>query len=167
MRVTQKLKSGTIIRQDFRNAVCFVFFKTGNDDWPYATHGGTLFIVVHGCQVFGLTCRHVLQDFDWRQLVVTDQRAGSQGAGRRSIAYPSQPKGAAVDTDLLDVAVIQFSKDVGTAFFKDHPYIFEENTVSTSTAGDTLHVAGTLKSESVITETIIVPYFCLLEAVRD
>jgi hypothetical protein len=44
-RVTQKLASGTIIRQDFRTAARFVFFDTGYPQWQFATHGGTIFVV--------------------------------------------------------------------------------------------------------------------------
>jgi hypothetical protein len=123
MRVTQTLASGTIIRQDFRTSARFVFFDTGNEDWQYATHGGTMFVVVYKGTPYGLTCRHVLKDFSWHQLVVTDQRQGRAVAGLGSIAYPSQPKDEAIDTDLLDVVVIQFSADVGVGFFKDAPYV--------------------------------------------
>jgi hypothetical protein len=45
VRVTQTLASGTIIRQQFRTAARFVFFDTGDEQWQYATHGGTMFIV--------------------------------------------------------------------------------------------------------------------------
>jgi len=107
------------------------------------------------------------KDFNWRQLVVTDQRQCRQIAGLRSVAYPSQPKNAAVDTDLLDVAVIQFSDDVDAAFFKDAAYILEDMTIATSKVGDTLHVAGALKAMSEITEHAIAPIYCLLEMVDE
>jgi hypothetical protein len=45
MIVTQTLASGLIIQQDFSNAVRPVFFQTDLEEWQYATHGGTLFIV--------------------------------------------------------------------------------------------------------------------------
>jgi hypothetical protein len=166
-RVTQKLASGTIIRQDFRTAARFVFFDTGYPQWQFATHGGTIFVVRYKRRPYGLTCRHVLGDFDWRQLIVTDQRHGTQVAGLRSVAYPSRPIDAAVDTDLLDVAVIQFSEDVDAAFFKDPAYVLDEATMTTSRMNDTLHVAGALKSKSEITESTISPTYCLLEMVDD
>ncbi len=167
MRVTQTLASGTIIRQDFRHAARFVFFDTGNEQWQYATHGGTMFVVLYKGTLYGLLCRHVLKDFDWRQLVVTDQRQGKLVAGLRSVAYPSQPKGAAIDTDLLDVAVVRFSEDVDAAFFKDAAYILDEKTMATSKVGDTLHVAGALKTKSEITDDKIAPIYCLLEVVDN
>lgn len=167
MRVTQTLASGVLIRQDFRTAARFVFFDTGLDEWTYATHGGTMFVVLYKGKPYGLTCRHVLKDFQWQQLVVTDQRQGGQIASLRSIAYPSQPKDAAVDTDILDVAVIQFSDDVDAAYFKEAPYILDENTFTTSKMGDTLHIAGALKANSRIDEDTIAPSYCLLEMADD
>ena len=167
MRVTQTLASGITIRQDFRTAARFIFFDTGIDQWQYATHGGTIFVVLYKGEPYGVTCRHVLKEFDWSQLVVTDQRHGTQIAGLQSVAYPSRPKDAAIDTDLLDVAVIQFSSDVDAAFFKDAAYILDEKTMETSNVGDTLHVAGALKTQSKITEDTIAPSFCVLEMVDN
>jgi hypothetical protein len=166
-RVTQTLASGTIIRQDVRTAARFVFFDTGDGQWQYATHGGTMFIVLYKSRPYGLTCRQVLKDFDWHQSVVTDQRFGTQIAGLRSVAYPSQPKDAAIDTDLLDVAVIQFIDDVDATFFKDTAYILDEKTMATSNVNDTLHVAGALKTKSEITEHTIAPIYCLLEMIDE
>jgi len=144
MRVTQTLTSGAIIRQDVRTATRFVFFDTGLPEWQYATHGGTLFIVLYKGKPYGLTCRHVLRDFTWPQLVVTDKRFGKQIAGLKAVAYPSQPRDAAIDTDILDIAVIQFSDDVSGAFFPDAPYILDEKTLVMSKTGDKLLVAGAL-----------------------
>jgi hypothetical protein len=163
MRVTQTLASGTIIRQDFRTAARFVFFDTGDENWQYATHGGTMFVVLYKGKPYGLTCRHILKDFRWQQIVITDRRHGTQIAGLRTVAYPSQPKDAAIDTDLLDVAVIQFSDNVDASFFKDAAYILDEKTFAPSKLGDTLHVAGTLKTKSKIEESSIAPIYCLLE----
>lgn len=167
MRVTQTLASGMTIRQDFRAATRFVFFDTGNEQWQYATHGGTMFVVLYKDKPYALTCRHVLNDFSWDQLVVTDQRQAKQIAGLRSVAYPNQPKDGAIDTDLLDTAVIQFSDDVDASFFKDTAYILDDKTVATSKVGDTLHVAGALKSKSQITTNTIAPIYCLLDMVDD
>lgn len=163
MRVTQTLASGLFIRQDFRDAVRFVFFDTGHDAWQYATHGGTMFVVRFGGSNYALTCKHVLQDFDWRQLVVTNEKGGTKIAGLKAVFYPSQPKGAAVDSDILDVAVVQFSDDIGSDYFNDRAYILDAGTTATSRPGDVVHVAGALKSPSAITEDKIAPIYCLLE----
>ena len=58
MKVQQRLASGTIITQDFRTSVRFPIFETGYVEWPYATNGGTLFLLTFRGRVFGLTCRH-------------------------------------------------------------------------------------------------------------
>ncbi len=166
-RVTQTLRSGTIVRQDFSTSARFVFFDTGHEHWQYGTHGGTLFIVLFRGKPYGLTCQHVLKDFGWHQLVVTDQRVGRQIAGLRSVAYASQPKDAAIDTDLLDIAVVQFSSNVDAAFFKDAAYVVDDNTIATSNPGDILHVAGALKALSEITESTVLPTYCRLEMIDD
>src|SRR6202008_2449447 len=85
-RVTQTLASGTIIRQDFRPATRFVFFDTGLEEWPYATHGGPLFVILYRGKPYGLTCRHVFKTFDWGQLAVTDERHGRAIAGLRYLS---------------------------------------------------------------------------------
>lgn len=56
--VMQKLASGLRIRQDIRKSVRPIVFETGYTDWPYATHGGTAFIVRFGRRYWGLTCKH-------------------------------------------------------------------------------------------------------------
>jgi hypothetical protein len=166
-RVQQRLASGVMIRQDFRASIRFPFFHTGHDEWQYATNGGTLFVVQYRGKPYGLTCRHILQTFDWSQLVVTAERFGGGAAGLGHVAYASNPVGHAVDTDVLDLAVIQFGEDVDCAFFKDAPYLIDERTITTSRVGDALHVSGVLKAPTEITETVIAPKFCLLEMVDD
>ncbi|MCC7252371.1 hypothetical protein [Hyphomicrobium sp.] len=163
MRVTQQLASGVIVRQDFRTATRFVFFDTGLDYWQYATHGGTLFVVTYAGRPYALTCRHVLKDFEWRQIVVTNARMGRNIAGLKTVAYPSRPTEEAVGSDILDVALIEFSDDIRADFFTDAAYILDPNTMGTSTVGDTLHIAGALKTPSEIGETAISPIYCLLE----
>lgn len=166
-RVTQSLASGLTIRQDFREATRFVMFDTGLPEWQYATHGGTLFVVVFRGTAYALTCGHIRKDFEWKQLVVTDTRHGRAIAGLSAIFHASSPKGAAIDTDILDVVAIRFSDEVAPAFFADTAYLLDEGTVGTSRPGDTLHVSGVLKELSHIGETSISPRFCLLEMQDD
>jgi hypothetical protein len=110
----------------------------------------------------------VLRGFYWGQLAITGAKfgcKGSQFATLKSLAYPSDPRGEAVDTDILDVAVVEFGDDMGPAFFTDPAYILDENTVGTSKEGDVLFVSGTLKEKSELSGTSITPAFCLLEFV--
>ena len=166
-RVAQTLASGIIVRQDFRTATRFAFFVTGSDEWPYATHGGTLFVVLYRGRPYGLTCKHVFGRFNWGQLVVTAEQYGGGAVGLSQIAYASEPRDGAIDTDVLDIAVILFAGGVDAAFFKDSAYLLDEKTVTTSRPGDALRVHGTLKTHSEITKAEIAPKFCLLELVDD
>lgn len=163
MKTTQTLASGTIVRQDFRESVRFVMFETDDKIWKYATHGGTAFIVYFQGKYFGITCRHVLGDFNWRQIALTDEKFGREIAGLSSIYYPSNPTEAAKGSDILDVAVVEFSPDVDASFFKDCAYIVDDGTVGGSTSNDILRVNGALKDQSSIDGDSIAPVYALLE----
>src|SRR6266404_1121566 len=80
MKVHQHLASGIIIAQDFRTSVRFPIFETGYAEWPYATNGGTLFLVAFRGRVFGLTCRHVIGDFEPGKLFITQQKYATKGS---------------------------------------------------------------------------------------
>jgi hypothetical protein len=102
MSQTQILASGLVIRQDFAAAVRPVFFQTEFEEFLYATHGGTLFLVSFRGKTYGLTCRHVFQDFALEQLFIAQEkqaRKGSKPAPIKGICYPSAPVDGAVGTD--------------------------------------------------------------------
>jgi len=165
MKVQQRLASGTIISQDFRTSVRFPVFETGEEEWPFATEGGTLFLVTLRGRVFGLTCRHVIGSFDWRQLRITEAKFGKMFAPIRSLVYPSDPRREAIDTDLLDIALIEFAPEIGPSFFPDPPYLLDEGTCGTASNGDVLYVSGALKEKSDLSGMPISPVFCRLEFV--
>jgi hypothetical protein len=166
-KIAQQLSSGITVHQDFKDSVRFVMFQTGVEGWEYATHGGTAFIVSFRGKPFGLTCRHVFKDFHWDHLAITGSKFGKKGeqfAKVKSLVYPSDPRGEAVDTDILDIAVIEFANDVGADFFTDAPYILDTKTYGTSSEGDAVLVNGALKEKSDLSEQpVISPTFCLLE----
>lgn len=163
MKMQQRLASGTSIAQDFRTTVRFPIFETGYAEWPYATNGGTLFLVTFRGRVFGLTCRHVLDGFEWPRLRVTEAKFGKMFAPIEGLFYPSAPKGEAVDTDILDIAVVEFAPEVTPTFFPDPPYVLDARTCGTANIGDVLYVNGALKEKSDLSEMPITPVFCLLE----
>jgi hypothetical protein len=132
----------------------------------YATNGGTLFIVNYAGKVFGITCRHVFGGFNWKDLVVTEKRFGQIIADLNSIYYPTSPSGAAIDSDVLDILIVEFSKKVGTSFFIDPPYIMDTNTVCASEVGDQLLIYGAVKEKGNFIGPAIAPVFGVL-AVRD
>jgi hypothetical protein len=149
MKVQQRLASGTIIVQDFRTSVRFPIFETSYAEWLYATNGGTLFLVAFCGQVFGLTCCHVLNGFEWPRLRITEAKFGKMFAPIQSLVYPSSPKGDAVDTDILDIAVVEFAPEVTPTFFPDPPYVLDAGTCGTANIGDVLYVNGALKENPI------------------
>ena len=159
----QTLASGVVIRQDFRKAVRFAMYETGFEGWDYATHGGTLLVVNVQDRAFGVTCSHILGDFDWRQLVVTDFKFGRAIAGLKAVYRPALPVGDAVGSDVLDLTIIEFAEDVGPGFFGDTAYIFDPGTITSSHSGDKLLVNGAFKAESKLVDQTIAPMFGLLE----
>jgi hypothetical protein len=159
----QILSSGLLIRQDFGDSVRFVFFETGYSEWGYATEGGTAFVVNFKGKPYGITARHVLKGFELPKLVITDKKIGTKKAGIRAVYYPSAPNTNTIDTDVLDVLLIEFGRDVQSDYFDDTAYVIDAGTVGTSHDAHRLVVAGCLKAQSEITETQIKPQFCRLE----
>jgi hypothetical protein len=140
------------IRQDFGEAVRPVFFRTEFEECVYATHGGTLFLVVFQGRVYGVTCAHVFGDFPPGQLFVTKHKRAQKDSMPGHIigvVYPSSPVDSAVGTDVTDLCIIQFSDDTRPDFF-DGAYVIEEGTVATSRPGHILLVAGVLKDNTSI-----------------
>lgn len=161
-RREQVLASGITIRQDFRDAVRFVFFETGMEDHPYATHGGTAFIVTYRGRCYGLTAGHVRGDFEWAQLVITDTKIGKTKAPIRGVYYPSAPRDDSVGSDVLDVTLIEFVDFVTADTFKGTAYVIDPKTVVTSKPGQSLLIAGNLKDHTEIVDDIA-PHFALLQ----
>jgi hypothetical protein len=159
---SQTLATGIYIRQDFHDCVRIVLYETGDEQWRHATHGGTAFVVVFRGRPFAFTCRHVLQDFEWRQLVITNTKLGRKIARLQSVAYATQPEGAAEETDIIDIVVIECAPDVTATFFKDTAYILDSGTAATSQRDDQLYVAGVLKEKLNIGD-VVTPGFCSLE----
>jgi hypothetical protein len=148
MRVDQTLTSGFTIRQDFRDSVRFVMFTTGTEGWEFASNVGTAFIANFDDKLFRITCRHVLGDFDWDQLMITEAKFGTKLAQLRAFFYPSDLRGDAVGTDIPDGVLFDFADSVDASFFTDPPYILDVNTAGTSKEGDALCVHGALKEKS-------------------
>jgi len=169
MRVRQTLASGLVVNQDIADAVRPVFFQTDHEEHLYATHGGTLFLVQFLSRVYALTCNHVFKDFPTGRLFVVSEkhaRKGSMPARIEGIRYASNLKDAAVDTDIGDVCLIEFSDENPPDFFGDSPYIIDRGTVATSNVGNNLSVAGVLKQKSAIETNTITSGYCYLQ-LRD
>jgi hypothetical protein len=150
-------------QQEFGDSVRFVFFETDYEQWAYATDGGTAFVVNFNGKPYGLTARHVLKGFDWKKLIITERKFGSKKTGIRAIYYPSSPNAATVDTDILDVVLIEFGREVVSDWFEGSAYVIDSETIGTSQDGDRLFVVGALKETSEISETEIIPQSHRLE----
>jgi hypothetical protein len=166
MRRPQTLSTGLVVRQDFSDAVRAVFFQTEYDEFLYATHGGTLFIVSFQQRLYGLTCKHVFGDFSPGRLFITQDKQATKGsmpAPVEGLCYPSAPRDAAVNGDVVDLCAIRFADHIASDFFRDSPYIVDDRTVGTSATGHELIVAGVLKDKSRIIPPDITMGFCRLE----
>ncbi|MDR3450453.1 MAG: hypothetical protein P4M15_12045 [Alphaproteobacteria bacterium] len=166
MKKDQKLSSGIYIKQDFSDAVRFVFYQTNDTAYPYATHGGTAFLINYRRRIYGLTCHHVFGAFEHHQLVITDAKRPLRGARVAKITGIFELSAASSDTsetDILDVCIIEFSEDTGSSFFKESAYVIDINTVATSEKGHKLIVSGVLNSKSYIADPAIEPGYCRLE----
>lgn len=89
---------------EISSSVRAVLFVTEFDDHPYATYGGTLFVVTFQGKLFGITCRHVFGDFPAEGLLVTQEKSGKKGsrfAAIQVIRYPSAPRRDAMHTERL------------------------------------------------------------------
>lgn len=151
---------------DISASVRVVLFATEFDEHPYATHGGTLFIVKFKDMLFGVTARHVLGDFPPEALLVTQEKQakkGSRFASIRGIRYPSAPRADAIGTDITDVCVIEFSAEVTPEFFHGTAFPLDQEHAGTIRVGEELIVYGMLKDATIIDGQNISVSWCRLE----
>ena len=152
--------------QDFGESIRPVFFQTDLDDFLYATHGGTLFIVKFKGRLYGITCKHVFRDFEPKCIFVVQEKQakkGSKPAPVKALCFPSSPKDGAVETDVEDICVIEFEDDLPKGFFGGSEYSLDERGFSTSKIGNALVVCGVLKEKSHIDPPDITMGYCRLE----
>jgi Trypsin-like peptidase domain len=143
-----------------------VLFATEFEEHPYATHGGTLFVVNFQGKLFGITCRHVFGDFPAEGLLVTQEKQGKKGsrfAAIQGIRYPSAPRRDAVDTDITDLCVVEFSSEVAPDFFFGTAFPIDDQHAATANLGDALTVFGMLKNATSIDGPDISVSWCRLE----
>ncbi len=127
-----------------------VFFQTELEDYPHATHGGTLFIVRFFGRLYGITC-NVFQDFPPDNLHVTPEllpKKGLVSAKVQNLGYASALGGIAARTDLSDVCIIEFVSDIAPDFFNGNEYVITEISVARAMTGHDLFAYGFLKEKS-------------------
>lgn len=128
-----------------------------------------MFLVSFLGRVYGLTCKHVIGDFEPSSLFVSQEKFPTQGskpAPVAGLALPIASTGEAAGTDVGDICVIQFADDITPDFFKPIPYIIDTTTVCTSNVGHELHIVGFLKDKSQIMPSEITMGLCQL-VLRD
>ena len=166
MKQRQILSSGIWVEQDLNAAVRPALFQTDYEDFLYATHGGTLFIISFKGRPYALTCGHIFKDFELERLVIAGDKFPQKGdppAKVKEKCFPSAPRGDAVDTDVVDLCAVAFSDTVGVSFFNGAAYIIEPKTVATSKSNDKLRVFGVLKDKTHIDPPDILIGYCDLE----
>lgn len=138
--------------QPFEPSVRPVFFETGLDEFFYATHGGTLFLIEFLGRPYAITCAHVFKDFDPSALVVGQDQVpkGCKAAGIKGRYKPSNPTGAAVDSDVLDIAILDFHEAITPEFFRGSAFVITDETAGSSDKGHFLQVFGALKNQTKI-----------------
>ncbi len=143
-----------------------MFFHTDYEEFQYATYGGTLFVVEYEGRLFALTCQHVFKDFPRERLFITAEKQakkGSKPAPIKGFCNPSAPKGGAVDTDIVDLCIIELADDLASSFFGHTAYVINESTVGTAKEGAPLLVAGVLKEKTEIALPDIRIGYCRLQ----
>jgi hypothetical protein len=138
---------------DISASVRAVLFATGIEEHPFATHGGALFVVSFQRKLFGITCRHVFGDFPPEALLVTQEKQGKKGsrfAAIQAIRYPSAPRRDAMDTDITDLCVVEFSSEVTPDFFFGTAFPIDDLHAATANLGDSLTAFGFLKNPTSI-----------------
>jgi hypothetical protein len=132
-------------------SVRLVFFQTEFQEYPHATHGGTLFIVRYCGRPYGLTCKHVFGDFPPEKLHVTartDLVPGRLSAKVQNLGFASNLGGAAIGSDMDDLCVIEFADGLAEDFFGGTEFPIDRNSVGTSKTGHILCAIGISKEKS-------------------
>ena len=152
--------------QDFGESVRPVFFQTDLEEFLYATHGGTMFVVRYHRRLYGLTCKHVLREFQPNQIFIADEKQAKQGskpAPVKTLCFPSSPRDGAVETDIEDVCVIEFEDGIAPDFFRESEYSLDDRPFGTSEVGNRLILSGVLKEKTNIDPPDITMGYCRLE----
>jgi hypothetical protein len=131
-----------------KEASRFIMFETPFSGYEVATNCGTLFLVELEGTPYGLTARHNLHDFRWSDLLVTDHRFGTKTASLRAVHCLQAVMGAAVGSDLSDLAIVCFSEAVNPAFFGGSAFDISQPFLALSDTGDDLLAYGNIAEAS-------------------
>jgi hypothetical protein len=170
MMTRQVFSTGDALWQDFSAAVRPVFFDTDIEEWRYASHGGTLFLVEYHERVFGLTCGHVFRGFEDEKLFISRGQFPQKGAPPAPVkgkCLSTASKGEAHGTDVTDLCMIEFAGDMAPNFFHGTAYRIDANTIGTSQHGHHLRIAGVLKDKTTFIPPNIAAGYCSLDVIDN
>jgi hypothetical protein len=86
----------------------------------------------------GLTCKHVFGDLSPGRLLITQDKYGTKGnmpAPVKSLWYPSVPRDAAVDGNVVAKCAIEFADDISSNSFRGSPYIIDDKPLAQAPLG--------------------------------
>jgi len=117
-----------------------ILFHTDFPETPFATHGGTLVLVLHNQHVFAVTCGHTLGSFSWARLMIPQRRVSGPIAALDSVIKFSSPIDHAIGSDLMDLIAIRVAEHPN--WFEDQPIALDKDSVADCVEGDILTVCG-------------------------
>lgn len=120
-----------------------ILFDTRLEEYPLASYGGTITLVRFEGRIFGITCRHAFGDFRWQDLLLMNSRRGGECIRPRTMHGMTQAVDHAIDSSLLDIAIISF-EDVEHSWFVEQPLVMSAETVADCSAADELYTYGYL-----------------------
>jgi|GEM_PF-4894498 len=123
-------------------------FQTELSDFPVATHGGVITLIEYRNQLFGVTCQHVISDFQYKDVVITTHRNGGEKLRTVGGYFPTRPIDDAIESDLLDLVIFRISKDVDSSKFQDPPVQLGEAELFYIKDQALLRAYGTLKDQT-------------------
>lgn len=144
---------------DLKGACRWVGFQTPIEGHEYATHGGTLFLTSYQGSAYGVTARHNRHTFAWNDLIVAKRRIGNDIAHVTAVSSVSKGLGYAEGSDLLDIAVVQFSGENPPSYFDEGIYDLDRQKICTSRIEDGLTIYGAMSQDSSIGEKTILTTF--------
>jgi len=152
------------VRLDIAECVRLALFKTGLDDHPYWTPGGTICLFNYRGHPYGLTCRHVAaaQGYDWAQLVIPHTKDGERASTVQAVHKVQDCWGHAEHTDIADLTLIKLGPERLISRYQDSLFVLDEGTIASAEAGDVIVAHGTLYHETYIDGDGVAPLYCAL-----
>tara|TARA_B100000686_G_C16781764_1_gene972392 strand:- start:1335 stop:2075 length:741 start_codon:yes stop_codon:yes gene_type:complete len=155
------------IIDNLTNSVRHLCIETDVDGYEYFTYGGTITLVKYKDKTYGLTCGHVVnadKSVSYDQLCILNTRDGIHIAGIENVVLPKNLADEAVDSDLADICILEFSSECTGDFFSHTPHELSDIDIIADQIGDQMYAVGAIKQDCGVdyeTNTINSQYVCL------